>query len=481
MAVNFGLLQPAQPVSAFFQGQQDVRREADQNMLRQMQAEKQQFERENMLAQRAERLAMAADRQAMTQDRAAKAAQAAQRQQFLAGLGAKMAEGGYKLDRPTLGQVLQFGMQTGEDSLIKLATEGMRALDEEEVYAREATRFGLPGAAAPAAGEPANALAAPAAAGITRETVQNMMASPNARIREQAKALAQTLPKEEATPSDVAAMKALGFPLTAAGYAQFRDAQRQERLLSPEEEAQKTRIALASRPPPQPREAKDDPRTIVAFRETDAAGNVTLLNKFGQIITPTAPVKGKPSATFEKTTAQRKQLGLDLDRAITELTDATKKGGLIDQSTGSGAGRLVDIGAGFVGQATPGAIAGGKLAPIADLVLKMVPRFEGPQSDKDTTSYKEAAGQLANTALPNAIRKQAGLEILRLMKERKGQFVSAEMAAEGTEAASAAPAGGGNFPAPPAAAIDALRRGQGTDAQFDAIFGPGAAARARGR
>jgi hypothetical protein len=46
-------------------------------------------------------------------------------------------------------------------------------------------------------------------------------------------------------------------------------------------------------------------------------------------------------------------------------------------------------------------------------------------------------------------------------------------------AAPAAPAGG--FPAPTQAAIDALKRGQGTDAQFDAIFGPGAAAKARGR
>lgn len=215
-------------------------------------------------------------------------------------------------------------------------------------------------------------------------------------------------------------------------------APRRSQLLSPEEEAQKARIAAAGRAP---REEKDDPRTVVAFRETDAAGNVTLLNKFGEVITPTAPVRGKPSATFEKTTAQRKQLGLDLDRAIVELTNATKKGGLIDQSTGSGAGRLVDIGAGFIGQATPGAIAGGKLAPIADLVLKMVPRFEGPQSDKDTRSYKEAAGQLSDTALPNEVRKQAGLEILRLMKARKGQFVSAEMAAEGVGAAPA-PTGG---------------------------------------
>jgi len=46
-------------------------------------------------------------------------------------------------------------------------------------------------------------------------------------------------------------------------------------------------------------------------------------------------------------------------------------------------------------------------------------------------------------------------------------------------AAPAAPAGG--FPSPTQAAIDALKRGQGTDAQFDAIFGPGAAAKARGR
>jgi len=38
-----------------------------------------------------------------------------------------------------------------------------------------------------------------------------------------------------------------------------------------------------------------------------------------------------------------------------------------------------------------------------------------------------------------------------------------------------------NLPQPPQAAVDALKQGRGTDAQFDAIFGPGAAARARGR
>jgi hypothetical protein len=155
-----------------------------------------------------------------------------------------------------------------------------------------------------------------------------------------------------------------------------------------------------------------------------------------------APVKGKPSAFAEKAAAQKVQMGKDLGFAITQLSDITKDGGLIDQSTGSGAGRLADIGAGFVGKATPGAIAIGKIAPIADLVLKMIPRFEGPQSNKDTQSYKEAAGQLADPTLPTAIRKEAGKTVLRLMQERKNQFVTNDMAAEGAAPTQIAPPAG---------------------------------------
>ena len=153
-----------------------------------------------------------------------------------------------------------------------------------------------------------------------------------------------------------------------------------------------------------------------------------------------APAKARPSAFAEKTQAQRVQLERDLTTAITELKDAAKPGGLIDQSTGSGVGRGIDIGARLVGKAMPGDIAIGKLAPIADLVLKMVPRFEGPQSDKDTKSYKEAAGQLADAGLPREIRKQAANIIVRLMENRKGQFVTKEMAAEGAAPTAAAPA-----------------------------------------
>jgi hypothetical protein len=175
-------------------------------------------------------------------------------------------------------------------------------------------------------------------------------------------------------------------------------------------------------------------RDIVANTTTDAAGNVTQFNKFGEVVGKVSAA-GKPSATFEKTAALQKQQAKDLNLAITEIENAIKPGGLLEKSTGSGAGKLRDAAGNFIGYATEGAIAAASLNPVADLGLKMVPRFEGPQSDKDTATYKEAAGQLANEALPVATRQAAAKTVLRIMKSRKGQFVNDVMATEGIGAA----------------------------------------------
>jgi hypothetical protein len=218
------------------------------------------------------------------------------------------------------------------------------------VYAREATRFGLPGAAAPAAGEPANALAAPAPAGITRETVQNMMASPSARIREQAKALAQTLPKGEATPADVATMKALGFPLTQQGYEQFRAAQRQPPTYTPSPDMQgyelaksegykgtfldyKRQLAEAGRPPAQPK----SPGSSVAV--IDPATNKTIFVSHEEAqtrrMTPASAGEGlapkeiqKREASFPKWTAAVRSFETQADTLVTNLTKLRDNPGL---------------------------------------------------------------------------------------------------------------------------------------------------------
>jgi hypothetical protein len=51
----------------------------------------------------------------------------------------------------------------------------------------------------------------------------------------------------EATSQEIRTMRELGYPNTPAGYIAFRGAQRQERLLTPKEEAQQIRIAGAGR------------------------------------------------------------------------------------------------------------------------------------------------------------------------------------------------------------------------------------------
>jgi hypothetical protein len=185
--------------------------------------------------------------------------------------------------------------------------------------------------------------------------------------------------------------------------------------------------------------AADNPNKV-AHTSTDDQGNVTFYNAFGQVIR-TQTNAGKRSPNLIKAEQAENNLGRDIERTTKELAEITKEGGLIDQSTGSYAGKAVDIAARTIGMATKGDIASAKLKPIADMVLKMVPRFEGPQSDKDTQSYKEAAGQLSDSTLPPKLRKEAGLTILRLMKERKNQFAGEgmDMSPEQRRAAPVAP------------------------------------------
>jgi len=163
-----------------------------------------------------------------------------------------------------------------------------------------------------------------------------------------------------------------------------------------------------------------DPAAVVSTI-TDPQGTVRGLNYKGEIVSTTKGI-GKPSPFVEKTAEAKAQLNRDLDTAIRQLTKAIEPGGMLEQSTGSGIGQMVDASMGFFGRATEGASAAAQLAPIADLVLKMVPRFEGPQSVKDVESYEKAAGDLANPKKPVKVRKDAAEVIIKLMKERKGQF-----------------------------------------------------------
>jgi hypothetical protein len=174
-------------------------------------------------------------------------------------------------------------ISTGKPEYMMKGVEGKRKLQEQKAFAEYLRRTENPEAAmptgapavAPAPQAPSNNLAAPQ---VSQPPVNNLVApqtptitvSPTVRELQNryrqvisidspsAKAEAQLIKvqidnalraeaAENATPSDLLMMKRLGYPQTQEGYKQFRDAQRQERLLTPEEEAQKVRLAQASR------------------------------------------------------------------------------------------------------------------------------------------------------------------------------------------------------------------------------------------
>ena len=113
----------------------------------------------------------------------------------------------------------------------------------------------------PTAAAPVNAMAPAPVAPVNAMAAQPDVAMLEARYRRVAnidtpgaKAEAALLLKQldraaTATPADIKTMQALGYPVTQAGFRDYRDAQRPERLLTPPEEAQQMRLRLASRPP----------------------------------------------------------------------------------------------------------------------------------------------------------------------------------------------------------------------------------------
>ena len=75
--------------------------------------------------------------------------------------------------------------------------------------------------------------------------------------------------------------------------------------------------------------------------------------------------------------------------------------------TSSGFGTIYDAAAAWVGFAPDGSPEADSLRAIGGALVSKMPRMEGPQSDKDTTNYKEMAGRIGDSSLPIARRMEA--------------------------------------------------------------------------
>ena len=130
-----------------------------------------------------------------------------------------------------------------------------------------------------------------------------------------------------------------------------------------------------------------------------------------------------PTAFKERTESWSKTFGKLYDSQQKNIKEARsllpfvgKMKDLIDQGTGSGLGTIVDSVGNFFGYSTDGAKAIAAIAPLANKVLMSVERFEGPQSDKDVASYREAAGKLSDPKVPPDQKQAAFNTIIEILK-----------------------------------------------------------------
>jgi hypothetical protein len=190
-----------------------------------------------------------------------------------------------------------------------------------------ATNQLAPAAAAPAAS--INQLAPQSDAATLRRKIDAAYALGTPR----ALAWAQAREKELADSPEARLMQQLGYPLTQAGYQAFRDAQRQERMLSPEEERQKVRIAAASRAPAQP--AQPQPPVAVVDPVTGKQVYVTREEALAKKMTPANAMEGLApkeiqarEAKYPQATAAVKTFESSADKLAADLEKLAAHPGL---------------------------------------------------------------------------------------------------------------------------------------------------------
>lgn len=121
---------------------------------------------------------------------------------------------------------------------------------------------------------------------------------------------------------------------------------------------------------------------------------------------PLAPKPGKTSEADQRVQDATDVLGL-LDLATP----------LVDKSTNSGFGSVVDKTLGGVGMSTEGADAAAQLQAIEGMLVSKMPKMSGPQSDKDALLYKQMAGRIGDPTVP-AAQKRAAMQAIRQINER---------------------------------------------------------------
>lgn len=172
-----------------------------------------------------------------------------------------------------------------------------------------------------------------------------------------------------------------------------------------------------------------------------------VINKGTAMARPVS-VDGQPVLGKDSSVAKNAQIADRMKAAIPEVK------ALLKDATASGLGARRDALASEFGMSTKGADAAAALETAAGWMTTLVPRFEGPQSDKDTATYRQMAGMVGDRTKPISQRIAAMDTMMKMLEPYAGSRALPYEGPPGTAPATViAPRptlpGGGTAPAAP--------------------------------
>ena len=163
------------------------------------------------------------------------------------------------------------------------------------------------------------------------------------------------------------------------------------------------------------------PVSVASNAPAYATNSLTLnTNNSGNIpVTPSVNMNGmSPKAIREAKTEQIKDLQGNVKNAYEVFSVVKQIEDALPKAHGSGIGNIVGGAYNFFGADNPKNEADAQLKILGSKLLMQVPRFSGPQSDKDVATYKEAAGQIGDPTIPANVRMAA----LKTIKELNSRY-----------------------------------------------------------
>lgn len=191
------------------------------------------------------------------------------------------------------------------------------------------------------------------------------------------------------------------------------------------------------------------------FMATDQNGNATFISPDGMRVISRFDSVGKPTGGVEKAEAARGDAYKQIAAAEKVVNELLLPDSTVDKAKGGGLTAAQSFLSGLMGMTTPEMEAQAKLGPIGYVLLQQVPRFEGPQSDKDTAAYKDAAGKLQDP-MSTAPQKRAALQAIKELLTRQKAYLDANPQAGA--AITGAPSGGNASSGVPQDVQDLLKK-----------------------